>query len=175
VDNFAKEFAVRAHGEQKRKYNDNPYWYHLMAVADYVESRFEDPDMVDAAWLHDVLEDTPVKEDQLRMFFNERTCNLVVELTDHYTPTRYPQFNRAQRKMLEAWRVGLCSIESKWIKLGDMRDNSENILRYDPGFGKTYRKEILMKLYAIELYTPVERFAGEFEEEVIMIRAMLQD
>ena len=58
----AAEFARRAHAsiDQRRKYTHAPYIVHPKAVADIVAGVTDDPAMIAAAWLHDVVEDTPI-------------------------------------------------------------------------------------------------------------------
>ncbi len=57
----AKVFATQAHQriDQRRKYNNQPYHVHLEAVAKLVASVTDEAEMIAAAWLHDVVEDTP--------------------------------------------------------------------------------------------------------------------
>ena len=57
----AKQFATTAHKRinHQRKYSSQPYTAHLSAVAKTVASVTDDEEMIAAAWLHDVVEDTP--------------------------------------------------------------------------------------------------------------------
>ena len=57
----AIQFATEAHGDQARKYCGSPYITHPIAVAKIVESVEHTEEMVVAAILHDVVEDTPVR------------------------------------------------------------------------------------------------------------------
>jgi guanosine-3',5'-bis(diphosphate) 3'-pyrophosphohydrolase len=54
----AKMFAVRNHGLQE--YDGFPYHKHLMDVQKCVMKYTTDFDIIVAAWLHDVIEDSPV-------------------------------------------------------------------------------------------------------------------
>ena len=51
-------FATNAHEGQLRKYTDVPYIIHPISVAFIVASVNDDPDVIAAALLHDILEDT---------------------------------------------------------------------------------------------------------------------
>ena len=58
----AAAFAKAAHEsiDQRRKYSNAPYIVHPEAVARTVSSVTDDVATIAAAWLHDVVEDTPV-------------------------------------------------------------------------------------------------------------------
>ena len=80
----AKAFAIQAHGGQK--YGKMPYEYHLQQVVsklilwrDYNSFKITD-EMIAAAWLHDVLEDTPTTHSRLYQEFGDEittTCHLL--------------------------------------------------------------------------------------------------
>lgn len=57
----ASRYATEAHSRSnhRRKYSLDPYDVHLRDVAAIVASATDDPEMIAAAWLHDVVEDTP--------------------------------------------------------------------------------------------------------------------
>ena len=63
LEHEAYVVAMKFHGDQM--YGDKPYEVHLQAVRDVlVEFGYKDEEMLAAAWLHDILEDTdyPVKD-----------------------------------------------------------------------------------------------------------------
>jgi len=148
------DFAIAAHEGQLRKYTDDPYIIHPVAVADMVEDAGDDENMVNAALLHDVLEDTSVTHSQLRAFLFQNfvavdasdILNLVVELTDVFTKEDFPNLNRKARKSLEAIRLGNVSDRAKQIKLMDIEHNSKSIMEHDPKFAKVFleEKEVLL-------------------------------
>lgn len=61
MESRAKEFATRYHAsiDQRRKYTNEPYISHPAAVVELVRSVPHTEAMLCAAWLHDVVEDTP--------------------------------------------------------------------------------------------------------------------
>lgn len=143
-------FATKAHGEQKRKYTGEPYITHPIAVAKLVKEYGGDTNQVMAALLHDVVEDTPLSNLDVFISLCEMgisiddandICELVFELTDEFTKDFYPQFNRAQRKLLEADRLGKSSARVQLIKACDLIDNTKSIVSNDPKFAKVYLKE----------------------------------
>ena len=70
-------FAVRAHSGMTRKGSDLPYILHPMETAAIVSGMTEDQEVMAAAVLHDVLEDTPATAEELRKNFGERVAELV--------------------------------------------------------------------------------------------------
>lgn len=134
-------FATAAHIGQVRKYTGEPYVEHTIAVAVAVAEAGGTAPMVHAAILHDVLEDTDISYKELLFVFGPEVANLVNELTDLYTTQRYPDWNRAIRKGLEAERLGKASDEAKAIKRADIANNWGSILEHDPKFAKVYLKE----------------------------------
>jgi len=149
---MAKDFAHRAHDSinQKRKYSGEPYWVHTDEVAQIVsEVPGATEDMIIAALLHDVVEDvTPLDktgEFQAHVIaglFGENVLRLVWELTDVYTKQARPGWNRAKRKEEEHKRQKGISSEAMTIKLADILSNTKSIVDNDPGFAKTYLREI---------------------------------
>lgn len=151
---LVKELATELHGEQKRKYSGEPYVTHTIRVAKIVEDHGGDDNMVYAALLHDVLEDTETTELELFSMLSNiignddsiDTVRLVKELTDVFTTEEYPKINRGGRKEMESFRLGKVSPRSQTIKYADLLDNSSDILKNDPKFAKVYLKEKKMIL-----------------------------
>jgi (p)ppGpp synthase/HD superfamily hydrolase len=138
---LASNVAMAAHWHQTRKYTGEPYFNHVLAVATQVEAWGGTPEMIAAAYLHDVLEDTDETAERLLAIFGPVVVGYVQELTDKFTKARYPKLNRAERKVAEARRLATASLEARVIKLADMADNTASIEKHDPGFAKTYLRE----------------------------------
>lgn len=85
---LARDFSIAAHGDQR--YGVNPYSVHLDAVTEIVSPYGEDAQVI--AYLHDVVEDTPVKIDVIREQFGDKIAACVSLLTDE------PGVNRKERK-----------------------------------------------------------------------------
>ena len=135
-------FAATAHTDQRRKYDGLPYITHPIHVMMILhKAGIKDEDMLIAAVLHDVVEDTPCSSEAIYRRFGERVAMLVGELTDVYTSKAYPQFNRAKRKELERQRIALTSAEAQTIKYADFISNTMSIVPNDPGFARTYLDE----------------------------------
>ena len=74
----AVEFAVRYHGDQTRP-TGAPYAEHLLEALEVLVrgAGVTDPDILQAAVLHDVVEDTPCTIDDVRRAFGDRVAELV--------------------------------------------------------------------------------------------------
>lgn len=148
-------FTDKAHGEQMRKYSPERYIVHPIRVMKMVSEYIQDPAVLSAAILHDVLEDTAVSKQELKTFLYslmvdqqaEKALNIVVELTDIYTKENYPQYNRRKRKRLEADRIKKASAEAHTFKYADIIDNVPEITEHDPDFAARFNAECLDLLY----------------------------
>jgi (p)ppGpp synthase/HD superfamily hydrolase len=142
----AQAFAHAAHDSTKqvRKYSGLPYWVHTDEVAEIVSSVTNDPEIIAAAHLHDVLEDVnipPYTAEDILNQFGRRVLSFVEDLTDVYVKENYPDFNRSQRKELESIRLSKIRPDSQTIKYCDFLSNTADIISNDPGFAKVYLRE----------------------------------
>ena len=89
----AKRFAIEAHADQS--YGAEPYAVHLQAVVEIVQQTAPDDAFAHTvAWLHDVVEDTPVTVDAIGDAFGAEVAAAVASLSDP------PGRNRRERKAL---------------------------------------------------------------------------
>lgn len=133
----ARVFAISAHEAigQTRKYTGEPYWRHCEDVANRVGSVSEDKEMIAAAWLHDVVEDTNVTSSTIMDFFGYRVASMVEKLTDTETG------NRKERKMKALIRLAGSSADVQTIKMSDIISNTSSIVDHDPKFAVVYMAE----------------------------------
>ena len=96
----AYTFALAAHAAvgQKRKYTGEDYIHHPVQVANIVYSRGYSDEMLAAAYLHDVVEDTQVTIELIKKEFGKCIATLVEGLTDVSKPE---DGNRAARKEID--------------------------------------------------------------------------
>ncbi len=73
----AARFAAKAHEGMVRKGSRFPYIVHPMEVAVIVSMITDDPEVIAAAYLHDVIEDTGVRYEELEELFGKRVADLV--------------------------------------------------------------------------------------------------
>ena len=164
----AHGLAESAHGEinHVRKYTGEPYINHLTAVVDLVDDVDGTEDMMAAAWLHDVIEDTPTTYDDVREIVSENVADLVLQLTDVSRPQ---DGNRAIRKAMDREHLAKASPEAQTIKLADLIDNARSITKHDERFAKTFMLEMkdcmeVLTDGAPQLYRMAERIVAEWKE-----------
>lgn len=161
----AQVYAMAAHAavQQKRKYTGEPYIVHPAEVASIVASvPGSTPDMVAAAWLHDVIEDTGCTFTDVHMAFGIDIATLVGWLTDVSKPE---DGNRAKRKAMDREHTAQAPAEAQTIKLADLISNSRSIMAHDPEFAKTYLAEKRMLLEVMTkgdrgLHAEASKFVG---------------
>ena len=78
----AIKFAVHAHEGQYRKSEGLPFILHPLEVAAIASSMTNDLEVLSAAMLHDVIEDTQVQTDTLKEMFGEEVFYLVMAETE---------------------------------------------------------------------------------------------
>lgn len=120
--NEAREFAVKAHGDQK--YGVSPYEIHLGNVIS-VLMRFNidlsnpyNLNLLIAAWLHDVLEDTAITKAELEAKFGTIVTEIVYALSDDQGDSR------AERK-INFYKKIAKNEEAIIVKLADRISNVE--------------------------------------------------
>jgi (p)ppGpp synthase/HD superfamily hydrolase len=136
----ARRFATEAHRriDHRRRYTDQPYEVHPGAVAALVASVTDDPHMIAAAWLHDTVEDTPTRLEDIAREFGPDVAALVEALTDVSQPG---DGNRATRKAIDRRHLAAAPPRAKTVKLADLIDNMQDICRHDPRFARVYLAE----------------------------------
>ena len=107
----ALELAFMAHKDQRRRSSDEIYFMHPLRVAAQI-GLYGDKELKAAAILHDVLEDTPITENDLRAIFPKRVVDLVVLLT-HKKDEPYEAYIRRVKTDQDATK----------IKIADIHDN----------------------------------------------------
>lgn len=154
LDEKARIFAVAAHCAvgQLRKYTAEPYWVHPAEVVSILKTRPHDPEMIAAAWLHDVVEDTGVTIEVIRAEFGSKVSDLVGWLTDVSRPDHG---NRAARKAVDRAHTAAAPAEAQTIKLCDLISNTKSIVEHDPEFAKVYLKEKQLLLEVLTKGDPV--------------------
>ena len=137
----ALTFATAAHAAvgQLRKYTNEPYIVHPIEVAGIVaEVPGATDEMVAAAHLHDVVEDTGVTLELIRKEFGDEVATLVGWLTDVSRPDHG---NRAQRKAVDRAHTAGAPAAAQTIKCCDLWSNTKSIVAHDPAFARTYLEE----------------------------------
>lgn len=165
-ENEALEFARVAHGSQRRKYKDEAYIEHPKRVAALVKTVPHTSEMICAAYLHDVVEDTPVTLKEIESKFGTEVAQLVDELTDEFIKESYPHLNRRRRKEKETERQANTSEAAKTIKLADVIDNTPDISQNDPAFARRYIPEMDALVKALQGGDPTLYVRAQNEVEI---------
>lgn len=132
--------AAHASIDQRRKYTGQPYIDHPVRVARTVDQYSGVPESVAAAYLHDVVEDTPVDIITIYDVFGDQVGELVEALTD---TTILEDGNRQTRCAINNRRLWSAPPEAQTIKCADILDNCRDIARFDPDFARVYLPEKL--------------------------------
>lgn len=127
----AVAFACTQHLGQKRTEFDGEvdYVVHPIRVAEHVRrlARVDDVEILCAAVLHDTIEDSATRYDELAEAFGDRVASIVAELTND---SRLPKAARHEDMIR---RAATMSREAKLIKLADRYDNLCSVTSLDPG------------------------------------------
>lgn len=143
----AARIAERAHRNQKRKWNQDPYILHPARVAGRVGlHHLATETMMAAAYLHDVLEDTGMTAMDLEREVGPPVTDLVVALTN---PSKRTQAPRGIRKEIDRQHLSLQSQEVKIIKMLDRIDNLREAGPAPSDFRRLYGNESLLLAFAI--------------------------
>ncbi len=98
---FARHYALLHHGDQR--YAAFPYEYHLRSVVRTLAyAGVSDCEMLSAAWLHDVVEDTSVTIRDIYDQFGARVARLVSAVTDDEGATRAARKRHMVEKLTNA-------------------------------------------------------------------------
>jgi (p)ppGpp synthase/HD superfamily hydrolase len=136
-DQLTKWVAEKHSGQLIRRTSE-PYFNHLAAVAlmsvTVLKLGYE------IGLCHDLLEDTDTTTEELlatllQLGYSHASAiyitGCVVELTDKFTKTAYPQLKKKKRKKMEAARLLRLSPSAQTVKYADLIYNAEWVLRYD--------------------------------------------
>ncbi len=126
----ATRLAAQAHDGAYRKGGRAPYLLHVMETAEIVGTMTEDEDVLAAAVLHDVLEDTSVTEEELRETVGGHVTELVLAVSENKRREQPAEMTWRLRKqesvesLLKEPRL-----EVKMIALGDKLSNIRALQR----------------------------------------------
>lgn len=122
-------FAVRAHAGTERRGKGFPYIVHPMESMEIVSTITSDQELLAAAALHDVIEDTSVTREELQQAFGERIARLVVAESDTFEAGVSEEDSWHDRKRAAIERLARASRDTKIVALGDKLSNMRAIAR----------------------------------------------
>ena len=114
---LALEIATRAHHGQEDKLG-NDYINHPTRIA----AKFvDDPDLQSISFLHDVLEDSEVTEEDLRKLFSSHIVDAVVAMTKRDVQS-YDEYLKQVKANEMALAVKLADVEDNMSRLDQLTD-----------------------------------------------------
>jgi len=133
----ASNFAAIKHKSQKRKDPEGtPYINHPIGVAQLLaEGGVTDTDVLQAALLHDTVEDTDTSLTEIEQEFGAKVRDIVDEVSDDKDK------EKAERKRLQIVHAPHASTEAKLVKLADKLYNLRDLERAPPPNWSKERKE----------------------------------
>lgn len=125
---IALRTASIAHKFQLRKDNQTPFINHPIQVAELISDvgGIKNEDILSAAILHDIIEDTPTSYNEVKQIFGAKIADIVKECSDDKS------LPKAERKRLQIINVSKKSYEAKIVKLADKIANMTDILVNTP-------------------------------------------
>lgn len=130
---FIREFAINAHGSQK--YGENLYVKHLDDVYEVLKRfGFDKPELLEAAYLHDIVEDTNISIQEIEKVFGWKISDLVWRVTSAEGKNRKERNERTYPKIAgDYWSIVL--------KLADRIANVEESIKTGSTLLHMYKKE----------------------------------
>lgn len=122
-------FAVKAHAGTERRGKGFPYIVHPMEAVEIVATMTPDQELLAAAALHDVVEDTDVTVDTIRDEFGDRIAELVASESDTFEAGVSDEDSWHSRKQAAINRLAKASHDAKIVALGDKLSNMRAIAR----------------------------------------------
>ena len=126
-------FAVKAHHNTERRGKGFPYIVHPLEAMEIVATITPDQELLAAAALHDVIEDTEVTVDELREMFGERIARLVHAESDQIDGVLFDGQNEEEtwhaRKQAAIDRLAAAPHDAKVVAMGDKLSNMRAIAR----------------------------------------------
>lgn len=125
----AFRFAAERHRDQRRKGGEaSPYINHLIDIAGilWTDGGVRDIVTIEAAILHDTVEDTDTTASELRDLFGEETASVVMEVTDDKS------LPKDVRKRLQVEHAVKLSPRAALIKIADKISNIRDIVAAPP-------------------------------------------
>jgi guanosine-3',5'-bis(diphosphate) 3'-pyrophosphohydrolase len=125
----AIEFAAQKHRDQRRKDKEaSPYINHPIALAALLarEAGIEDVQVLQAAILHDTIEDTDTRYEELEERFGLAVADIVLAVTDN------KQLDKQARKELQVEHAAHATREVALVKWADKICNLRDMVHAPP-------------------------------------------
>ena len=125
-------FAVEAHRNTERRGKGFPYIVHPLEAMSIVATLTSDQELLAAAALHDVVEDTQFTLEDIRREFGDKVAFLVEKESDKFVEGISESDSWRDRKQAAIDRIAAAPYEAKIVAMGDKLSNMRAIARdYD--------------------------------------------
>jgi (p)ppGpp synthase/HD superfamily hydrolase len=175
----ALEFAAEKHrfGNRKDKPEGQPhgtaYINHPIQAAGLLwnSGQVTDINILAAALLHDVLEDTPTKDDEIETRFGSKILGIVKEVSDDKS------LPKDVRKRIQVETAAKKSVEAKTVKLADKITNVRDIRLTPPNWDKDRKLEYVdwAKKVVDQIRDTNPALENKFDEEFSLTRAAIEN
>ena len=125
----AARYAIEAHADTERRGKGFPYIIHPMEAAAIVATITADPEILAAAILHDVVEDTDRTVEDLRAEFGDRIAELVASESEDPMADLSEEASWHARKQAAIDRLANAPHDAKIVAMGDKLSNMRAIAR----------------------------------------------
>lgn len=177
----AIEFAAKAHDGMCRKKDNTPYILHPLEAATIVGTMTDDQDIISAALLHDVVEDTGITIEEIEEEFGVRVRKLVESETENKRKDLPPENTwriRKEESLNELKNNKDVAVHMIW--LGDKLSNMRSFYRLKKKEGASMWQSFNQKdpeqqfwyyRTIAELTAPLENFSAwqEYKELVKIV------
>lgn len=123
----AAAYAAYAHDGQSRKGSALPYIVHPMEAAAIAATLTNDPEVLAAALLHDVVEDCGVTDTELRTRFGKRVAMLVMSVSEQKEPDAQTSWQKRKLRTINHLRAA--TREQLILTLADKLSNLRSMDR----------------------------------------------
>jgi guanosine-3',5'-bis(diphosphate) 3'-pyrophosphohydrolase len=135
----AELFAKKRHLGQIRKDGTATVYMHLKSVVSKLKNiEMIDEDVLAAAWLHDIIENTDTTFDEIDQLFGKKVALLVLSLTKDNNVSKIAQEQQYVKQLRRS------SLEAKMIKLCDIASNLNQV--HISSMPKTKKIKTIMKI-----------------------------
>jgi GTP pyrophosphokinase len=160
----AFDFAYDKHGGQLRK-SGEPYIIHPVQVALTLADFRVDPTTIVAGLLHDILEDTDTRYDEVKNLFGEEVADIVEGLTKlhllQYEGSKASEQVRNHQKMVLAMAKDIRVI---FVKLADRLNNMRTLSHLDR------ERQVRISRETLDIFAPIAHRLGMYR-----LKAELED
>jgi len=128
----AVRFAAEQHRDHRRKgVVAAPYINHPIIVAEQLAGAgVEDAELLMAAVLHDVVEDTETTAEEVEELYGQRVARIVAEVTDDKS------LKEEERKRRVVQSIAGKSREAQMLKLSDLAANVYDVVHHPPDWSR---------------------------------------